>query len=165
LKVTNFKWLIVLVLMTFVAETGQAYSKKTDKEPGPEEVRSTMFLKQYMAEFGTLVAGMEILRFKEKKPDWAAIEITIQQMDQTIQKLKAADQAGNYKEFTDILDQNLQDVKKYGKAKDKRVFDSFDKLTDGCFKCHAAHRPSDFPLPPKQSPKISQGDQKLLFQP
>lgn len=150
--------------MTVVPGFTHAYSKKTDKEPSPQEVRSTMYLKEYMSDFGTLAAGMEILRFKEKNPDWAAIEITIKEMDQTLQKMKAADQMGNYKEFTDILDQNLQDVKKFGKAKDKKVFNAFDKLTDGCFKCHAAHRPSDFPLPPKQSPKMSEANTSLLFQ-
>jgi hypothetical protein len=155
----------MVALVVCVPALIQAYSKKTDKAPGPEEVRSTMHLKEYMADFGTLVAGMEILQLKEKTPDWAAIETTLREMDQTLQKMKAADQAGNYKEFTDILDQNLQEVKKYGKAKNKRVFDAFNKLTEGCFKCHAAHRPSDFPLPPKQSPKISQGDRTLLFQP
>jgi hypothetical protein len=117
-----------------------------------------------MADFGTLVAGMEILRFKEKKPDWAAIDTTLKEMEQTLQKMRTADQTGNYKEFTDLLDQNLQEVKSYGLKRDKKVFDAFDKLTNSCFKCHAAHRPSDFPLPPQQNPKLSQGESRPLFQ-
>lgn len=133
----------------------QAYSKKTLDPLDQAGVRSTLMLKKYMSQFGSLVAGMEILRYKEQKPDWAAIEITIQEMDKTLKAMQKADAQGNYKEFTDALEKNLAEVNNYGKKKDKKVFESFDKLTNTCFKCHAAHRPSDFLIPKEKQPRIS----------
>ena len=153
---------IVFTFLAFSPLT-QAYSKKVSKEPTLNEVRSTLALKKYMGEFGTLVAGMEIMRSKEKKPDWEAIEITLTQMNKTLQELKQADKAGNYKEFTGDLEKNLNIVQAYGKSKDKRVYEAFDQLTATCFKCHAAHRPSDFLIPKQKEPRISQVGFQPLF--
>lgn len=151
-------WLILVVSALAVIPTLSlwAHSQKSSQEKNPPEVRSTMMLKEYMAHFGSLVAGMEIMKLKEKNPDWDAIRITIQQMGQTLKQLQAADKEGNYKEFTDVLEKNLSEVKNYGDKKDKRVFDSFEKLTNTCFQCHAAHRPSDFLIPKPKEPRISE---------
>ena len=165
IRLILFSFLTISLLGTFPSEGG-AYSKKLSKDPSPEEVRSTMALKKYMGEFGTLVAGMEIMRIKEsKKPDWEAIQITIEDMAATLKKMQAADKAGNYQAFTATLEENLKEVQAFGKKKDKRVFDSFDKLTQTCFKCHAAHRPSDFPIQKKKPPLISQQEPARLFNP
>jgi len=136
--------------------TLMSYSKKVKQDLSPAEVRSTMKLKKYMSSFGTLLAGMEIMKHKEKNPDWEVIAMTLTEMRQTLEAMKKADQAGNYREFTSALDKNLAEVEKYGKKKDKKVFDSFEKLTNTCFQCHAAHRPSDFLIPKKEEPRISQ---------
>lgn len=150
-------YILIPALFFTTLQGSFAYSKKTTKELGPEEVRSTMVLKKYMSQFGTLVAGMEIMKIKEKKIDWPAIQITLAEMQKTLTEMRAADKAGNYREFTDILQRNLDMVKVYGQKKDPKVYDSFDQLTETCFKCHAAHRPSDFPLPSKEAPTTGRG--------
>lgn len=134
---------------------GWAYSTSTVNGQDEAQVRSTILLKKYMQQFGSLVAGMEILRSKEKTPDWEAIGLTLGQMEKTLKEMQAADKAKNYKQFTDVLEENLKEVKAYGLKKDKRVFDSFEKLTETCFKCHAQHRPSDFLIPKDKQPRIS----------
>jgi CRISPR/Cas system CSM-associated protein Csm2 small subunit len=139
------------------------YSKSGTTDSTPEQVRSTMHLKKYMSDFGILVAGMEIMRFKEKKPDWEAISLTLGQMEETLNKMREADKDGSYKGFTDILDQNLKEVQSYGEKRDKKIYDSFDKLTNTCFKCHAQHRPSDYLVPKEKQPLLSQTT-SLLFQ-
>ena len=40
----------------------------------PEVIKS---LKKYMQRFGSLVAGLEILRVKENEPDWEAIDLSV----------------------------------------------------------------------------------------
>lgn len=142
----------------------QAYSKTPPKEPSPEQGRHTLFLKKYMSDFGSLVAGMEILRIKEKKPDWEAINVTLRDMEDTIQRLQAADKNNEYKEFTDALYQNLKEVQAYGEKRDKKIYEAFDKLTNTCFKCHAAHRPSDFLVPKEKEPRVSRSS-GMLFNP
>lgn len=139
-----------------------AYPQGKVDPDNPQQVRSTMALKKYMGHFGTLVAGMEIMRAKEDKPDWEAISLTLKDMDQTLKQMQAADKAGNYTAFTNLLEKNLKQVQKYGKAKDPKVYEAFDQLTDTCFKCHAAHRPGDFLIPKESNPRISD-DQKTSF--
>lgn len=150
--------LIILALFMSLAiplKLGWAYSTSTVNGQDEAQVRSTILLKKYMQQFGSLVAGMEILRSKEKTPDWEAIGLTLGQMEKTLKEMQAADKAKNYKQFTDVLEENLKEVKAYGLKKDKRVFDSFEKLTETCFKCHAQHRPSDFLIPKDKQPRIS----------
>jgi hypothetical protein len=158
-----FSIFLLLLSCGFVSLNLYGYSKKPVTDD-PEAARSTLILKKYMSDFGTLVAGMEIMKYKDQKPDWEAIDITIQEMNRTLEAMKQADQAGNYREFTDILEKNLAEVKSYGKKRDKKVFDAFDKVTDACFKCHAAHRPSDFLVPKEKEPRISGEKSSRLFQ-
>lgn len=155
---------ILGALLIAPASSG-AYSTGSVDPNNPEQVRSTMALKQYMGHFGTLVAGMEIMRAKEKKPDWDAIAITLKEMEKTLSEMQKADQAGNYKEFTSVLESNLAEVKKYGAKKDPKIYDAFDKLTNTCFNCHAAHRPSDFLIPKEKTPRMSDGQKtSYLFE-
>jgi len=163
----HFKIFSLVLLVGFLAagwgQSIHAYSKKDSSSPTQAGVRSTMMLKKYMGQFGTLVAGMEIMRIKEKKADWEAIQITLNEMTQTLDAMKKADKDGNYKEFTEALEKNLNEVKVYGKKKDIKVYEAFDDLTNTCFKCHAAHRPTDFLIPKKDTPRIS-GSVSRLFQ-
>ncbi len=112
--------------------------------------RSTAELKKYMSNFGSMMAGLEIIRLKEKKPDWEVINLTLEEMSKTLKEMQQADSENAYKEYTDALAAGLVDLKEKGARKDKKFYDSLDKLSDSCFKCHAAHRPSDFPIPNKE---------------
>ncbi|GEM_PF-2788277 len=111
-------------------------------------------LKQYMAKFGTLMAGLEILKVKEKKPDWASIDLTLSEMSKILMEMQKTDTAGAYKEYTELLATSLVALKKMSEKKDKNIYEGFDKLSNTCFQCHAAHRPADF-LKPKGNERIS----------
>ena len=110
---------------------------------------STRSLKKYMANFGSMIAGLEIMKLKEKKPDWDAINITLQEMSSTLSEMQQADTTNAYKEYTDVLAAGLVDLKAQSKIRDKKIFEGIDKLSNTCFQCHAAHRPADFILPKK----------------
>ena len=111
-KISNKKIFITLALFMSLGVAGfvQAYSQKPLSNPTEAQVRSTMMLKKYMSHFGSLVAGMEILRYKEKTTDWEAIKITLEDMRDTLKKMQEADPEGRYREFTDVLSNNLKEV-------------------------------------------------------
>lgn len=112
-------------------------------------------LKKYMTHFGSLVAGLEILRLKEKKPDWQSIETTIHELNKLLSDMQKTDTTHAYKEYTDLLATHLANIKKMSEKRNINIYDEFDKLTNTCFQCHAAHRPADF-LKPKQNQRLSQ---------
>ncbi len=120
-------------------------------------IRSTANLKQYMASFGSMLASLEILQLKEKKPDWAAIELAVDELSKTLSQLQKADVDNAYKEYTDVLAAGMVDLKDKSAKKDKNFFDSVDKLTQTCFKCHAAHRPGDYLVPKEGKERLSKG--------
>ncbi len=101
-------------------------------------------LKKYMYRFGSLVAGLEILRVKENEPDWEAIDLSIRDISSTITDMQKLDKDEIYKQYTGGVALQIAELKKMSKKKDKKIYDSFDKLTNACFQCHAAHRPADF---------------------
>jgi hypothetical protein len=107
-----------------------------------------------MAKFGALLAGLEILRLKEKKPDWEAINLTLDELTQALGEMQKADTTHAYKEYTDVLAAGMVELRDKAQKQDKKFFHSVDKLTDTCFKCHAAHRPGDY-LVPKGNQRIS----------
>ncbi len=145
---------ISLTLSLLTASFIHAYSQKPIENPSEAQVRSTMMLKKYMSHFGSLVAGMEILRYKEKNPDWEAIKITIEDMKKTLQQMKQLDPKGHYQEFTQVLHNNLKEVESWSQKKKKaETYEAFDKLTGTCFSCHAVHRPSDFLIPTPKNRK------------
>lgn len=111
-------------------------------------------LKQYMSKFGSLVAGLEILKLKEKNPDWKTIDKTVADMNQTLSDMQKADTNNAYKEYTDLLATSLADIRQLAEKKDRNIYNSFDKLSNTCFQCHAAHRPADF-LKPKKNQQLS----------
>ena len=117
-------------------------------------VRSTMALKDYMAKFGSMLAGLEILRMKEKKPDWEAIDLTVQELSDNLAAMQKADSTHAYKEYTDVLGAGLVEMKEKARKREKGFFKSVDRLSDTCFRCHAAHRPGDY-LAPKKEMRIS----------
>jgi len=106
--------------------------------------RSTANLKPFMAKFGSMIASLEIIKLKEKKPDWEAIDISVKEMSQTLTDLQKADQDKAYQEYTDVLAAGMVELKEKSAKRDKSFFNSLDKMTDSCFKCHAAHRPGDY---------------------
>ncbi len=111
--------------------------------------RSTATLKKYMANFGAMMAGLEIMRLKEKKPDWDVIDLTLKEMSGTLAEMQKADAENAYKEYTDVLSSGLIDLKTKAGGRNKNFYDSLDKIMDTCFKCHAAHRPGDYLTPGK----------------
>ena len=157
------KFLFSILISLSIAPLLYAYPKSPKTDLTPEQTRSTTYLKKYMADFGSLVAGMEILHIKEKNPDWEAINLTLRDMEDTLYLMRQADKEGNYKEFTDVLYQNLREVQAYSEKKDKRVYDAFEKMTNTCFKCHAQHRPSDFLVPKEKGPRVSETTTSFLF--
>lgn len=118
------------------------------------EIKTTRDLKQFMQKFGSLVAGMELIRIKEKKPDWPSIDLTVREMSAALESLQKADKTNAYKGFTDQLTAQMIVIKKLDEKKDSKIYEAFDKLTNTCFQCHAVHRPADF-LKPKGGREIS----------
>jgi len=114
---------------------------------GDVAMRSTASLKQYMSHFGTMLASLEIIQLKEKKIDWSAVDIAVQDMSKTLDELQKADKDNAYKEYTDTLAAGMVDLKAKSAKRDKTFFDSLNKLSETCFKCHAAHRPGDYYFP------------------
>ncbi|MCC6273997.1 MAG: hypothetical protein IT572_11085 [Deltaproteobacteria bacterium] len=121
----------------------------------PPATRSTIGLKQYMAKFGSMLAGLEIIQLKEKKPDWPAIDISVKELSETLAEMQKADKDNAYKEFTDVLAAGMVELKEKAAKRDKSFFRSLDKVSESCFKCHAAHRPGDYLIPEKGSDKLS----------
>jgi hypothetical protein len=124
---------------------------------GAKEVAplTTRELKQYMAKFGSMMSGIEILQMKEKKPDWQAIDITLNEMIQTLQEMQKADITNAYKNYTDVLASKLEELKKMSRKRNKNIYEGFDNLTNTCFNCHAAHRPGDFLIPKEKRASTS----------
>jgi len=146
LKIRTLFILSLLALTCFP----QAVSAGPAAAPeGSVATRSTASLKKYMAKFGAMFAGLEIIKLKEKKPDWEAIDLTLQDMSSTLGEMQKADADKRYKEYTDVLAAALSDMKMQSQKRDKKIFESIDKLGESCFRCHAAHRPSDYILPKK----------------
>jgi hypothetical protein len=150
--VRNFLSAIFLALFAF---TPLASSYAGGDNPPDVEIKTTRDLKQYMYKFGSMLAGIELLRAKEKKIDWEAIHITLVEMNKTLEAMQAADKSNAYKNFTDQLTAQLIELKRLSEKKSPQIYDSFDKLTNTCFQCHAAHRPADF-LKPDPNRRLSQ---------
>ncbi|MBL7685837.1 MAG: hypothetical protein JNK65_07395 [Deltaproteobacteria bacterium] len=121
-------------------------------DPSEIEIKTTRDLKKYMYKFGSMIAGIELLRSQEPKPDWKVIDLTLKDMTQTLNAMKKADKKSIYKGFTDQLEAQLEELNQLTAKKDSKIYDSFDKLTNTCFQCHAAHRPADFLKPDRTKP-------------
>jgi len=67
-KQTKLVTLITILALTLTPLALMSYSKKMQKNLDPEGVCSTTKLKKYMSSFGTLLAGMEFMKYKEKNP-------------------------------------------------------------------------------------------------
>ncbi len=97
-----------------------------------------------MYKFGSLVAGLEMLRVKEEEPDWEAIGTTLKEMTESVSTMQTADTSKAYQKYTDELSAQLKILTKLNNKKDKKIYNGFDTLTQTCFQCHACHRPTDF---------------------
>ncbi len=112
--------------------------------------QTTVSLKDAMRKFGTLIAGVEILSIKEKKPDWRVIEMTVEDMDKTLKEIQSIDKNQSYKVYTDLLSDGISDLRKYTTARDRNIYKRFEKVEQTCFQCHSAHRPDDYLIPKKK---------------
>lgn len=135
---------IALSLVLIVNGSARAFSGAEGSIPDMETLRA---LKSFMSRFGVMVAGIELARAKEKTMDWEAIQISVEDMNQIFKELKGADKQRLYKPYFDELAVRLKEVSAKARKKDAAFYESFDKLTDTCFRCHAAHRPNDFLMP------------------
>jgi len=156
------KLFLILVTMTYCE--GALFAADTASGHPVSASPSTKNLKQYMANFGSMLASLEIIQMKEKKPDWPAIDIAIDELSRTLSQLQKADIDNAYKEYTDVLAAVLIELKDKSAKKDRNFFRSVDKLSETCFKCHAAHRPGDYLVPKEGKDQLSKdaapGDSK-----
>ncbi|MCE9625165.1 MAG: hypothetical protein K8R69_06915 [Deltaproteobacteria bacterium] len=126
---------------------GTAQAADPVGHPQVATTRSTANLKPYMSKFGSMLASLEIIQLKEKKPDWEAIDIALKEMSQTLADMQKADKDKAYQEYTDVLAAGMVELNEKSAKRDKSFFRSLDKISEGCFKCHAAHRPGDYLIP------------------
>ncbi len=103
-------------------------------DPAALTSENTRALKKDMSKFGSLLAGLEIIKLKEKKPDWDAINLTLQEMSSTLSEMQNADTSNAYKEYTDVLASGLVDLREKAQQRDKTIFDGIDQLSNTCFK-------------------------------
>jgi hypothetical protein len=136
----------ISLLATLILFAGPASAADPMGHPATA-TRSTANLKPYMAKFGSMLASIEIIQLKEKKPDWPAIDIAVNELSQTLSQLQKADQENAYKEYTDVLAAGMVELKQKCAKRDKSFFRSLDKISESCFRCHAAHRPGDYLIP------------------
>jgi molecular chaperone GrpE (heat shock protein) len=133
--------LLMITVFSFSTSIWAKQMPHPTTTPSPQTVE---ILKKTMSQFGSMVAGLQILMVKEKKPDFEAIEITLQEMKEALAKLQKADVNQDYKPFTDQLALSLEKVTEQNKKKDKKIYKGIDKMTDTCFRCHAVHRDQNF---------------------
>lgn len=141
--------ILLLVLSLFVSVATEC--KAGGITNAAQDAETTTSLKQLMAKLGTIMAGLEILKSKEKNPDWPSIDLSIKEMSDVLAQMKQADKTQSYKTYTDMLSAGLNDLKIKSEKKDKNIYAGFDDLIHTCFQCHAMHRPTDF-IHPKTRP-------------
>ena len=122
-------------------------AKSLPPHPAQPASAATPSLKQYMATFGTMLAGLEILKVHEKNVDWEVVDLSIKEMSQALDAMQKADSQNRYREYTDILAAGMVELKQKSAKRDKSFFKSLDQVSESCFKCHAAHRPGDYLIP------------------
>lgn len=121
------------------------------QESSPQLIESIQYLREYMSRFGTTVAGLEIMRSKDETIDWQIIKSEVAELNKALHAMKKSDKTKKYSPFLNELSIRLQEVTQKAKKKDPSFYDSFDKMTESCFACHAAHRPADFLKPSKSN--------------
>ncbi|HEX5033213.1 MAG TPA: hypothetical protein VFW62_01920 [bacterium] len=141
MKIHSTFFLFALFLSTPLA------AKPLPPHPVQPATAATPSLKHYMATFGTMLAGLEIMKVHEKNVDWEAVDLSVQEMSQTLDAMQKADSQNRYKEYTDILAAGMIDLKAKSAKRDKGFFKAVDQVSETCFKCHAAHRPGDYLVP------------------
>lgn len=147
---------LLLVVLSLLFILGFSSANQVQAKALETLERSTLALKIYMKDFGGFISDLEIMRLKEKKPDWSVIQNSLDNMAKTLAEMKAADVEKKYQQFTGLLTDRVSEMKAYAKKKDKKKFyESFDQMTNTCFSCHAVHRPSDFLVPKGDHPRVS----------
>src|SRR4030095_5909132 len=136
---------LIILAATFFLWIGSVHAGGVDA-PLPDS-QTLQVLKKSMQNFGALVAGLEIMRAKEPKPDWPVVNKTLQEMTPTLKTMQQADTAGAYKKFTDRLETSLNELTLLSRKKSPKFYESYEQMTQTCFQCHAMHRPVDFMKP------------------
>ncbi len=140
-----FKSVIIATLaLTLFCVSTAGFAGAPESVSNLHSIKTNKDLKKYMYHFGTLVAGLEISRIKEKTPDWESIEVTLKEMNDVLINLQKADTDNIYKSYTDTLTTRLAEIQALNRNKNPKIYKSFDRLTQSCFQCHAIHRPVDF---------------------
>jgi cytochrome c556 len=148
------KSLIWTVALLILACSSPLSAKSLPAHPIQPATAATPSLKQYMATFGTMLAGLEIIKVQEKNIDWEVVDLSVREMSQTLDAMQKADSQNRYREYTDILAAGMIELKEKSAKKDKGFFKALDKVSESCFKCHAAHRPGDYLIPKDQQYSI-----------
>jgi hypothetical protein len=141
---------ILVVTAALFAFSEPLAAKSLPPHPIQPATAATPSLKQYMATFGTMLAGLEIMKVHEKSVDWEAVDLSVREMSQALDAMQKADSQNRYKEYTDILAAGMVDLRAKSSKRDKSFFKAVDKVSEACFKCHAAHRPGDYLVPQGQ---------------
>ncbi|MBF0492729.1 MAG: hypothetical protein HQM15_08110 [Deltaproteobacteria bacterium] len=140
-KIKTFLTVIALFSLTLILCHTLISGPAIILDSNPQVIQD---LKKSMYRFGSLVAGLEILRVKEKQPDWETIDVSIKEIENIIHEMQKLDKDEVYKQYTANVSSQVTELKKLSKKKDKKIYEGFDKLSNDCFQCHAAHRPADF---------------------
>lgn len=106
--------------------------------------KTTAALREFMLRFGSEAISLEILKSKERKPDWDAIGETVNEMDSVVVQMQKADKKNDYKAFTDSLSMYVAKMKEYSHKKNRKVFKVYTELSETCMQCHAAHRSPNY---------------------
>lgn len=139
-----------LLILASLAAASPLSAKSLPPHPASAATAATPSLKQYMATFGTMMAGLEILKVQDRNVDWEVVDLSLREMSQTLDAMQKADSANRYREYTDILAAGMVELKEKSAKHDKNFFKALDKVSESCFKCHAAHRPGDYLVPQNQ---------------
>lgn len=129
------KSILLLVAFVFFGITVQAGTVTGKVNP-----KTTAALKEFMLRFGSEAISLEILRSKEKRPDWDAIGESVTEMESVVSQMQKADAKGDYKSFTDTLATYVAQMKGHTHKHSRKVFKVYNELTETCMLCHATHR-------------------------
>lgn len=141
------KIFFTLLALVMITSSLPAWSGSVEGTPSKH---STKALKKYMARFGSYIAGINIARYQDEKPDYEMIDTSVNEMLKSLNDMQKYDKDGLYKNYTSQLEKQLVSIKTKTAAHDQNIYKAFDGLMDTCFGCHTAHRPANFLEPTKE---------------
>ena len=111
---------------------------------GKVDAKTTAALKEFMLHFGSEAISLEILRSKDKHPDWDAIGETVTEMESVVIQMQKSDKKNQYKNFTDTLATYVSQMKELSHKHSRKVFKIYNDLSLTCMQCHATHREPEY---------------------